>query len=375
MSNRYESINNYLNRAIIEAHISFAKEQQSHFCIAKFGFEVDLDNGFLFKDIMAFIYKEAGFNAILQQGTDTFLLILRDFKIHHAKRVVRKIEQAISQQFKLELPHIGITLFDQNDTYKSLLDRLDKYYVMSRLSSRKKLFYGTLEFDFYETSSKNDMLDSIFKKEPNVTIHNLYNGIPIEEKAKIVDFKDGVAQILVTSAKVSYYAKENFTYIEHDKVPNIIKAKIVKIEPFKSVIMLSQLEFLDASPLDRSHIRVEAQKNISAMLLQNKIKLLSGSINSISETSVVFQAKIEDSAKILNKELFKEAFELSFYIPTQQGFLTPISTKATIHSVVNETIVLYIAPNAFMLSKIRQYVAMRQNDLLLDLKQELKRTI
>ena len=43
MTNRYESINTYLNRSIIEASMNFAKMHQTSFCLAKFGFEVDLE--------------------------------------------------------------------------------------------------------------------------------------------------------------------------------------------------------------------------------------------------------------------------------------------------------------------------------------------
>ena len=49
MSSHYESINTYLNRGIVEANITFAKTHQTSFCIAKFGFEVDLEDGFFFK--------------------------------------------------------------------------------------------------------------------------------------------------------------------------------------------------------------------------------------------------------------------------------------------------------------------------------------
>ncbi len=48
--------------------------------------------------------------------------------------------QKIKYKFKADIEHVGITLLDENDSYKTLLDRLDKYYVMSKLSSRKKIF-------------------------------------------------------------------------------------------------------------------------------------------------------------------------------------------------------------------------------------------
>ena len=372
MSSHYESINAYLNRGIIEANITFAKAHQTSFCVAKFGFEVDLEDGFFFKDLIAFIHTELGFQTLLQQGNDTFLIILRDFKIHYAKKMLKKLEHNIKQKSKIEIKSIGMTLFDASDSYKSLLDRLDKYYVMSRLSTRKKIFYGTLDFDFYETQNKNDILASILQKEKAVTLYNLYNGIPIKEEAKIAKFDEGIAQLNISAPKIFYYTKESFTFIQHDKIPSIIKAKIIKVDPAKSLLVLANLEFLDASPLDRSYTRVQPQKPINATLLLNRIKCIDGNVATLSESSVVLHVKLAEIEKIIHKDLVEKEFDISFQIPTIKGFLTMISAKATIFSIINETIVLNIQPNTFMTTKIRQYVALRQNGLLVDLKQQLK---
>ncbi|MFW9625293.1 MAG: hypothetical protein ACMV1K_01010 [Sulfurospirillum sp.] len=372
MISRYESINTYLNRGIIEANIAYAKMHQSSFSMVKFGFDVDLEDAFFFKDLIAFIHTELGFHTLLQQGVDTFVIILRDIKIHHAKKVLKKLEHNIKQTFKIEIKNIGITLFDATDSYKSLLDRLDKYYVMSRLSTRKKIFYGTLDFDFYETQNKNDVLASILRKEKTVTLHNLYNGIPIKEEATIAKFDEGIAQLKITTPKIFYYTKESFTFIQHDKIPSIIKAKIIKVDPSKSLVVLANLEFLDASPLDRSYIRVQPQKPINATLLLNKIKLLDGTLETISESSVVLHVKLTDIEKIIHKDLIERDFEIAFQIPTEKGFLTMISAKASIFSIINETIVINMQPNTFMKSKLKQYVALRQNALLVDLRQQLK---
>lgn len=372
MISRYESINTYLNRGIIEANIAYAKIHQSSFSMVKFGFDVDLEDAFFFKDLIAFIHTELGFHTLLQQGVDTFVIILRDIKIHHAKKVLKKLEHNIKQTFKIEIKNIGITLFDATDSYKSLLDRLDKYYVMSRLSTRKKIFYGTLDFDFYETQNKNDVLASILRKEKTVTLHNLYNGIPIKEEATIAKFDEGIAQLKITTPKIFYYTKESFTFIQHDKIPSIIKAKIIKVDPSKSLVVLANLEFLDASPLDRSYIRVQPQKPINATLLLNKIKLLDGTLETISESSVVLHVKLTDIEKIIHKDLTERDFEIAFQIPTEKGFLTMISAKASIFSIINETIVINMQPNTFMKSKLKQYVALRQNALLVDLRQQLK---
>jgi len=112
MISRHESINTYMNQGILEANINFAKMHQTPFCVAKFGFEVDLENGFFFKDFITFITTELEFQSVLQEANDTFILILRDTKIHQAKKLLKHLEQSIKQYFKIELKNIGMTLFD-----------------------------------------------------------------------------------------------------------------------------------------------------------------------------------------------------------------------------------------------------------------------
>jgi hypothetical protein len=375
MQSRYETINTYLNKGILEATMDFSRTHETPLCIAKFGFEVDLEDGFFFKDMMALVHEHIGFNPILQHGNDTFILILRDTKIHSAKTLLQKIEHAIKQKFKIELKTIGITLFDASDSYKSLLDRLDKYYIMSKLSTRKKIFYGTLDFDFYETHNRNDILATILKKQNHATLHNLFNGIPIKEEVVIAKFEEGVAQIRVSSAKIHFYTKEDFTFLQHERIPNIIKGRIIKVDPIKSLLVLSNLEFLDASPVERGDIRVQPERRINGTLLFNKIKLLDATIANISESSVALQVKIADVEKLLHNNMVEKELEVEFQIPTDKSFLTKISSKAVVFSIINEMIILTIHPSVFMKSKLRQYVALRQNGLLVDLRQYLKGAI
>jgi hypothetical protein len=375
MQSRYETISTYLNKGVLEASMEFAKTHETPLCIAKFGFEVDLEDGFFFKNLIALIHEQIGFNPILHFGNDTFVLILRDTKIHSAKTMLQKVDHAIKQKFKIELKTIGITLFDANDTYKSFLDRLDKYYVMSKLSTRKKIFYGTLDFDFYETSNRNDLLATILKKQNHATLHNLFNGIPIKEEVVIAKFDEGIAQVRVNSAKIHFYTKEDFTFIQHELIPNIIKARIIKVDPAKSLVVLSHLEFLDASPVERGDIRVQPEKRINGTLLFNKIKLLDATVATISESSIALNAKIVDVEKLLHTNMVEKELEVEFQIPTDKNFLTKISSKATVFSIVNEMIILNIQPTVFMKSKLRQYIALRQNGLLVDLKQYLKGVI
>jgi len=373
MENREFKINNLISRGIIESNIEFAQAHNTPLSIIKFGYIVDIEDAFFFKDLIAFIHSFSDFNSILQQPNDTFIIFLRDCKIHEAKSIVTQMIQKIKYKFKLDLTHIGITLLSEDDTYKSLLDRLDKYYVMSKLSSRTKTFYGTSEFDYYETQSDKKVLENIFKKINTVKLFNFFQGLPIIEKVEILKFDQGLIQLKLDPIKFAFYQNERFTYIQHDLIPNVIKASIVKIEPNKSLMVLGKLEFLDSSPVERSGMRIEPEKDIFTSISIGSKKILDGFINSISENAIVLNVKPENVEKLTKDPLWNVELTLQFQIPTQKSFLTLIKTKAIIYSIVNEKVVLNISPNRLIKSKIRNYISMKQSDVLINLKQELKK--
>ncbi|WP_458700037.1 hypothetical protein ACKGJI_09445 [Sulfurospirillum sp. 1307] len=371
--NREFKINQFLTRGVIESNIEFAKTHKIPLSVVKFGYDVDLENGYFFKDLISFIHSYSDFNSILQQPNDTFLIFLRDCKIHEAKSIVSQMVKKIKFKFKVDIKHIGITLLDASDDFKSLLDRLDKYYVMSKLSKKQKIFYGTLDFDFYESQNDKKVLEKIFDKLRMVKLFNFYQGLPISEKVKIINFIEGVIQVRIEPSKMAFYENEKFTFIQHDLIPAVIKASIIKVDAKKSLMAFGKLEFLDSSPVERSGIRVEPERDIFASLSLDSKKVAEGHIVSISENSILIDLKQEVADELSKKQLWGVDLTLQFQLPTQKSFLTLIKTKANIYSIVNTKVVLHISPNSLIKSKLRNYISLRQGSLLLDLKKELKK--
>lgn len=366
-------VTNYLNRGIIEANIEFSKTHFSSLSVVKFYYEVDVEDGFFFKDLIAFIHSFSDFNSILQQQNDTFLIFLRDCKLHQAKSIISQLVKKVKFKFNVDLREIGITLLDESDDYQSLLDRLDRYYVMSKLSTKNKIFYGTKDFDFYENQNEKLILKHIFSKLSNIKLFNFYQGLPITEEVKVASFNEGIIQINIDPIKLPFYQNEKFTFIQHDLIPAILKASIVKIEPQRSLMVLGKLEFLDSSPVERTGIRVEPDREIYASLAKESKKILEGSIISLSEDSLVLNVKPDNIAKLLEKPMWDTELILQFQIPTKKSFLTLIKTKAYIYSIVNDKVVLNITPNTLIKSKLRSYISIRQSDLLVNLKKEIKK--
>jgi len=374
MKNREFKINEFMSRGIIESNIEFSKTHNSPLSVVKFGYEVDLADGFFFKDLISFIHSYSDFNSILQQPNDTFIIFLRDCKIHQAKSIVTQMLQKIKYKFKIDIKYIGITLLDEEDTYKTILDRLDKYYVMSKLSTKSKIFYGTLDFDFYETQSDKKVLENIFKKLNKVKLYNFYQGLPVTENVKILLFDQGLIQIKIDPIKIPFYQNEKFTFIQHDLIPSIIKATIVKVEATRSLMVLGNLEFLDSSPVERTGMRVEPDKSIYASLNIAKKNVLEGNIISIAENSIVLQVSPDKIENFIKKPLWNTELNLNFKITTKKSFLTPINTKAMIYSIVNDKVVLNISPSAPIKSKLRTYIAAKQSNVLDNLKLNLQKT-
>ncbi|MCF6172978.1 MAG: hypothetical protein L3J44_04255 [Campylobacteraceae bacterium] len=371
MIRKESKINNYLNRGIIEANLVFAKKQKSIFSIVKFGYEVDLDDTYTFKDLIAFIHKFTDFSPILHQDKNSFILFLKDIKIHQAKAIINKMNQKIYNIFDFEIKNIGITVNNTDDTYKKIIDRVDKYFVMSKLSSKKKVFYGTVDFDYYDTMQPLKVLKNIFSKNSNISINNIYKGIPITQKAKVNGFNDGIIQVNIKAEKIPFYKNEKFTFIQHDFIPDIIKADILKVDKTRYIMVLGNLQFLQSSPIERSSVRIEPKKKIHTLLTYGHKKLSEGFITNISEDSISFETPYNQIDNMSEKNLFHKELIIKFQLTNSKNILSTLKIKAYLFSIINNQIVVNISPNSTEKTRIREYVSAQQNKLLSALKLEL----
>jgi hypothetical protein len=244
---------------------------------------------------------------------------------------------------------------------------------MSKLSSKNRIFYGTVDFDYYDAMDSTKILRKIFKKSSKITLHNLFKGIPINENTKVLAFNDGIIKLKVNPKKINFYSKEKFTYIEHDLIPDIIKASILKTDTKESYLVLGELEFLKSSPVERSDIRVEPNGKILANLNLDSKKLAQGYITTISENSLSLQVSNHYIKSLSKDSLFGKEIDVSFQITGNKNMLTTIKTKAYLFSVLNNKVVLNILPNATTKAKLKNYISSRQNEILNTLKRELSK--
>jgi hypothetical protein len=206
-----------------------------------------------------------------------------------------------------------------------------------------------------------------------VKIHNLYKGIPVTDKSKIITFESGRLIITVDESKLPFYEGEHFTHLQHDLIPNIIRANIRKVDKKSSTLVLDELEFLDSSPVERSGVRIEPERKIhTALRLDNRL-LCEGVLQNISEGSLVIQTAPNHIERLLQANVGNRFLEATFQLPTQKNLITTIKCKATLFNVVDERVILTLYLTPLSKSKVRNYLSMQTQNLLSGLKTTLLR--
>ncbi|MDX1810032.1 MAG: hypothetical protein R3331_10865 [Sulfurospirillaceae bacterium] len=364
-------INSYIIRAIVETHLKSSKENKTHFSLVKFSHIVDLEDTYKFKDFISFVHLNTNFSPVLYQDKDSFLLLLKDIKIIEAKTMMKKIARQVENLFHFEIKSIGITTNDYNDTYKEIIDRVDKYFVMSKFSSTNNMFYGTVDFDFYDTIEPIHAIKNIFQRSNNITLNNIYKGIPISEEVNINGFSSGIMQVRLEHSMLPFYQNEKFTFIRHDLIPDVIKADILKVDQNKRIAVLGNLTFMPSSPVERSSARIVPEQKIHAILSSKKKKIMAGHITSISETSLSMTIPDYKRDTDLNKELLNKELNIQFQFINKKNFLSLIDIKAYLFDITEDNVILNILPGHDEAERIKHYISVREEKLRSNLKIEL----
>ncbi len=361
-----------VNGAIVESQMIFAKEHKIPLCIARLEYEKQTVKEEIFKDSIAFIHAFIDYNPILLDKDNTYLLFLKDVRIHSAVKMMKKLIFSLKIKFSIKVSRISITLVDESDSLFTLMERLDRYFLLIKTSKNEKIFYGTKDFDFLAEHDKTKLLNSIFKKEPNIKVYNFFKNIPLIETAKVLKFTDDFLQIKIDSSKLSFYKKNKSIFIEHNLLPDILKADIFKIDFSNSIIYLSQIEFLDSSPVDREEIRVKPHKNILVKVFYGEKLLFDGIIVDLSISSILVATQLAKLKKFNNiKNIEDIEFNIKFDLPlSEKTFLINVTGK--IIKIMGNQVVFNINTNAVSKSKLSSYISFRQHQLINELEKEIQ---
>ncbi len=368
---RYKSINNYLNMALLESEIKRSKNENKTFSLVLFKYSVDLDNIFLFRNIMVQIHKLLNYANIFYNDKDSFLVMLPNTKLHESIIVFRKVQNRLQKEYDLLIDRVGITEIDSNDTYESAYKRVNRYLVISKRLPIGKIIYGTSSFDFFDEKSREDSLKVIFEKDPKVKLYNFYKGIPIIEQGVVVSYNEKSVGIKTTQNELLYLKKnEEFLYLKHKEFPYIIKGDIFRHDFNNHLVYIKNLEFQDVSIVDRENVRITPTKNISLTVEYQNSIVCNGMIISISVDSI--QAKFEKNMLKRLLVLKNNEFITKFKLFTKSSIAVDnISTRAAIFDIIGHEVIFSIKPNDFTKMKIERYIKSIESEIIKNLKKKL----
>ncbi len=369
---RDKEINRYLNLAKIESEIKYAKEHGVPLCIGKFKYIADLDNAFLFKDVVKAIYATLKFPPFWYDDKDSFIVIFRRNKLHESKNLLKKMQIYLKNRFDIHIDRVALSELSKEDSIEDILNRVEKYFIVSKRLPEGKIIYGTRNFDFYDPFKRDETLRILFKDNSRVWLYNIYKGIPIKEEG-FVELYDQDKIIIRTSKKELKYLKrfEEFLYIKHLGFPNIIKAKIQKIDFENSTVTVDELEIQDDSAVERENIRISPEKSIHIMI-EFKDKIISdGIIKSIAVDSISVIVKKERIP--LLKRFKNQELTLKFNLFTKENSaVDKIIAKARIVNFITDEVVFILTPNSIIQQKILRYIVSMKKQILQTLQLRLR---
>lgn len=367
MTNQSLMIANYINHAFIDSQLERAASFNTQLCVVKFELKFNPQEGDKFKEIISFMYSFLGFTPVVYEGGEHFLLFIHESKLHNVVMTIKNMTMSIKIKYGLKVNNIGITSYDQSDDKNELIGRVHKFFMKSKINKEIDIYYGTKFFEYSHTGNFEN-IRSIITQEPTLNLYGFYKEAPLMSKVEINDFQEGTMHVKAQKEFLPFFKKQEFVYIEHAMIPDIMRAEITKIDFNSGEIALDNLKFLDNSPVHRKNIRVTPHRPIQATLEFEDEFYMQGLIADISKNSVLLTTQLAKIEEIQAKGLQTKPFGLKFHLESVDNNSVSINVKAMIYKTFGNQIVLNIYPSSENENEIVEYIAMCQNLLLLEVK-------
>ncbi len=367
MTNQSIIINNVVNQAFIQSQIQRSKDFSTPLCAVKFELRFHPKEGAKFQQIFSFIYSYLNFTPIIYEGGNSYLLFIHESKIHTVVSTLKNMFTSIKIKYDTVIENVGVTNFDEEDDINSLLERVHRFLLKSKLSKQNHIYYGTRYFD-YSHNGDFENISQIFMQSPQLNVYGFYKEIPLSNQVEVVESKMGYAKVRTSKEYIPFMRKQEYVYLEHSMIPDILRADVMHIDYQNSLVELSNFKFLDNSPVHRKNIRVTPHRPIQASLEYEGEIYIEGLIADISKNSILFTTQLNKIEEIQVKGLHTKTFKLEFHIEDMENQIRNLQMKAMIYKVFGNQIVLNIYPSLEAQNFIMEYITMCQNLLLLEIK-------
>ncbi len=365
MTNNSLLIANYINHAFIESQIERSNNYNSHLCVVKFELKFDPNKANEFKEIISFMYEFLGYTPIINESSNNFLIFLHESKIHNVVMTVKNMLMSVKIKFGITINNIGITAYDESDDKNTLIGRVHTFFMKSKISKDTDVYYGTKFFE-YCPNGDFDNIRSIFTQEPHLNLYGFYKETPLLSKVAVEDYDKGTLKVKANPEYLPFLKKQEFVYIEHTMIPDIMRGDITRINFNSGIIEIDNMKFLDNSPVHRKNIRVAPHRPIQAVLDCEDEFHMEGLVADISKNSILLTTQLAKIEELQAKGLHTKNFQLKFHLESVNNSSFTVDVKAMVYKIFGNQIVLNIYPTPDVNAGITEYIAMCQNMLLLE---------
>jgi hypothetical protein len=365
MDNSSTLVIQYQNQAIIEGQLQKAHRENTTLCIVKVNLEFDPKKGGFFKDMILTVYDFLDHSHFINVGKGEFFFFIQNSKIHTTVKILKNLLLSMRLKEQKGLNGIGVTSFEKNEDINDALKRAHELAYSSTLSNPKEVHYATSSFSYSQKNSQNG-LKSIFVKEPRVLAYGFYKEAPIMQKGEVLEYNENKFVLKLSREYLSFLKREPFIYIENSLVPDIMRADIISINHDDSTIQLSEVKFLEDSPVHRKNIRVTPHKPILSSFDFEELYHADAVISDISKNSILVTTQLQKVEELVAKDLKHKKFNLSFNIEDEDGTFESIRLNAMIFKITGNQIILNIYPDEKIENQINDYIIKCQKLLLLE---------
>jgi hypothetical protein len=212
----------------------------------------------------------------------------------------------------------------------------------------------------------------ISKSGEDFRFHNAYRGLPITYDGRVEDVSEHEVRFAINRYQSICIRLENQTFLQNNLLPEVVRAKVVKEDPWAPAVVLTDFQYKGTLIGKRMHVRVEPDRSIRVMLgvMQN----YSGEMTELSlrGVSVVINPPLY-SAMAWNRG---EKVPIEFRLPdVAQKHQVIIKVFGTVRYATLDRKkggyrmgLQFLAPDQTTEAILSRYIAQRQAELLNELK-------
>ncbi|WP_457596682.1 hypothetical protein [Hydrogenimonas sp.] len=350
-------------RGVVQAHIRFVQQNGTSLAVLCFHFDPSAMSDSQLEESVMLLQERTDFSPLLMCDDGTLMTFMKEMHLHRCVQVVKTIQEALRRDIGIGMHHGALTVIDPEDTYETLMARMERYLDEAKRIGGGKICYGTARYDFCTAGGEEEIFANFFADHDRITLYNFYNGMPLSEEVKVLQYGQGVLRLKTSLAKAAFLKNEPFTFIRHPSLPDTIKADILNALPNRAEVMLGNLRFIDKSPVDRENIRVMPDETIEATIECAGGEEIEGVVHSLAVNSVAIRLDNMELADICFPDEERHVV-IAFDLPEREKRRTHVRISAILRYKKEDQLIFSIYPNHFYKQKIESYIALQQTRLI-----------